>query len=472
MAVLLAATSFAWGQSPARPLPQAPAAPGDAAGPTIPGPDGPPVAVPGDHPVGTLPDDWEGPGAFGPGEPPQEPEAGEKKKGWPSPPNYPVPCQPDVWVDGEFLYWWVKNAPLPVPLLTTGAVSNSLQAGDGILGNPSTRVLLGEEGLDQGQFPGGRVTAGTWIGGTPRVGSPQTLGAEVSFFTLGRESNNLAFASNSAGLPLLARPVFDILRGQETALLVAAPGTNGQAADPGSFRVTTSTEVWGAEANLFKPICGKCNFLFGALAGFRYLNLEEGLTLDQTTHVLNNNSAFFLGLPITAPATLHLNDDFQTRNNFFGGQIGGQVVYRYGPFALITTGKIAVGSMHEVVHISGSTTLDQFFFPPRTANGGLLALGSNIGDYGHYVASVVPEFTTTLSCQVLEHVSLLVGYNFLYASTVVRPGAQIDRTVNPTELPTSASFSPLPLGQPRPFFLFHNSDFWAQGLTVGLNLSF
>ncbi len=475
MAVLLAATSFAWGQGFTRPFPPAPAvAAGDPVGtadpPAFPPSDGPPLGVPGDHALGT-PSDWEGPGAFGPDGPSPDGQDPDKKKDrWPLMP--PVPCGPDVWVDGEFLYWWTKNAPVPVPLLTTGPVTNPVQAGYGILGNSSTQTLLGNESLDQGQSPGLRVTAGTWIGGVPRVGY-QALGAEISYFTLGRRSDHLDFASNGAGFPVLARPVYDILAQQETVLLVSSPSPNGtQLGTPGSFRVTTSNELWGAEANVFKPICGKQCLLVGGILGFRYLNLEEGLTLDQTTKVLNNGSAFFLGQPVNAPAVLHLNDDFQTRNNFYGGQVGAQAVFRYGPFALTTVGKIAIGSMHEVIHISGSTTVDQALLPPRTADGGLLALGSNIGDYGHYVWSVVPEANVNLSCQLLEHVAVTVGYTFLYASTVLRPGTQIDRTINPTELPTSASFSPFPIGQPRPYFVFHNSDFWAQGVNVGLNISF
>src|SRR5690349_2321758 len=42
------------------------------------------------------------------------------------------------WVGAEYLMWWVTDAPLPVPLLTTGPA-----AGLGVAGNPGTQLLVG-----------------------------------------------------------------------------------------------------------------------------------------------------------------------------------------------------------------------------------------------------------------------------------------------------------------------------------------
>jgi hypothetical protein len=476
LAVLLAVTGFAQGQDLAGPLPQAPtpyaATPAAWKGEKswAPMEDGPPADAGSDHPAADRP--WfEAPGADGEDE--HEPGDSEKKKEL-SPPNWPLPCGcgPEVWIDGDFLYYWVKGAPVPVPLVTTGPPAVPPQLGFGTIGNPSTQTLLGDQSLSMGQFSGGRVTAGTWIGGVPRVGY-QTLGAEISFFTLGRRSTSFDFASNALGLPVLSRPIVDALRQQESAYLVSTPSTNfNQLPTPGRIHIGADTEFWGGEANLFKPLCGTPCWLFGVLAGFRYLNLEDSLTINQTTRVLNNGEAFLLAVPVAPPATLRLVDDFQTRNNFYGGQIGAQAVYRHGPFAVTAFGKLAVGSMHEVIHISGQTQLGVIGLPTLTVPGGLLALKTNIGDYGRYVTSLVPEAGLNFSCQVLEHVAVTAGYNFLYAGTVLRPGPQIDRIVNPTVLPTSATYTPIPLGPPRPQFDFHNSDFWAQGFTVGLNISF
>ncbi len=58
-----------------------------------------------------------------------------------------------------------------------------------------------------------------------------------------------------------------------------------------------------------------------------------------------------------------------------------------------------------------------------------------------------------------------LGYTFLYWSSVVRPGDQIDRDVNPNLLPPEAT--PL-TGLQRPVFTFVESDLWVNGLNLGL----
>ena len=89
-------------------------------------------------------------------------------------------------------------------------------------------------------------------------------------------------------------------------------------------------------------------------------------------------------------------------------------------------------------------------------NGGLLALPSNIGRYDRDVFSWVPELGVTIGYQCTDHWKLFVGYNVLYWSSVVRPGEQIDRTVNANQLPP-----PVGGGPNRPLFTFNANDFAA-----------
>jgi hypothetical protein len=64
-----------------------------------------------------------------------------------------------------------------------------------------------------------------------------------------------------------------------------------------------------------------------------------------------------------------------------------------------------------------------------------------------------------------------VGYSFLYLSSVVRPGDQIDRVLNVTRIP---NFVPgaVPSGPLRPMPLIHDTDFWAQGINFGVEFRF
>ena len=108
---------------------------------------------------------------------------------------------------------------------------------------------------------------------------------------------------------------------------------------------------------------------------------------------------------------------------------------------------------------------------PTVAMGGLLTQPTNIGRFSRDRFAVAPEAGVKLGFQVTDWMKFTVGYTFLYLSDVARPGNQIDRTVNTSQLPTQLGGGML-VGAPRPGFVFKGTDFWAQGLTLGLELRY
>jgi hypothetical protein len=68
-------------------------------------------------------------------------------------------------------------------------------------------------------------------------------------------------------------------------------------------------------------------------------------------------------------------------------------------------------------------------------------------------------------------VRVFTGYNCMYWSRVVRPGNQIDTTVNLTQVPIHPSFGPL-VGPAQPTVPLTQTDFWAQGIQFGLELRY
>src|SRR5947209_3363321 len=58
-------------------------------------------------------------------------------------------CQSDsrLWANADYLLWWIRKGPLPVPLVTTGSENDALP---GVPGQPGTRVLFGGSGTDYG----------------------------------------------------------------------------------------------------------------------------------------------------------------------------------------------------------------------------------------------------------------------------------------------------------------------------------
>jgi hypothetical protein len=121
------------------------------------------------------------------------------------------------------------------------------------------------------------------------------------------------------------------------------------------------------------------------------------------------------------------------------------------------------------VNIAGVTAVSEPGIPPVNGLGGLLALPSNMGRFSKDRVGLVPEFGARLGFQVTAHVQAFAGYSFLYWSDVARAGNEVDLVVNPALLPPAHTPVSGPL---RPMPLLTNSSFWAQGIDLGVELSF
>jgi hypothetical protein len=256
---------------------------------------------------------------------------------------------------------------------------------------------------------------------------------------------------------------------------VSAPGAFATA--PGVFSITSSTALLGADGNIIFPCMrGCCDDelipYYNLLAGFRYLNLREELDLNQQTNVLPLGIGFLDGLPVPSPGTILISDSFHTLNQFYGGQIGIQGGLVWWRFTLSGTGKIALGTDREEVTNNGYSTAIRPVLGTVTIPGGLLNQTSNFGSFTRNMFAVVPEGNVNFSVEITSQIKLMVGYTFLYISNVARPGDQIDRTVDRTLLPTSQAYHPALPNSGRPTFGWSGTDFWAQGINLGLSLRF
>ena len=92
-----------------------------------------------------------------------------------------------------------------------------------------------------------------------------------------------------------------------------------------------------------------------------------------------------------------------------------------------------------------------------------------MGRYFREEFSVLPEGRINVSYQVTSYLEANVGYSILYWNNVVRPGNQIDRVVDQGQVPTDQSFG---TAGTRPAFVFHNTDYWAQGINFGLTFRY
>jgi hypothetical protein len=362
-------------------------------------------------------------------------------------------CKPYcVWLESEYLLWWIKDGP--VPALVSTSPPNSAVMDAGVIGRPGTMVLFGgqDNDLQYQTRSGARFNAGWWFDNS------MDCGLDGSLFFLGRRT--AGFAASSSGVPILARPFFDARPGMgENAELVAFPGILG-----GTVSVESASRLWGADPNLrLRLSCNSCN-RWDLLVGFRFASLEENLTVAESLIVTGE-----MGAPGLTGTQIGVVDGFSTRNYFYGGQLGLIREWRGPRWSFGVTGKLALGSTTQIAQVDGAT---RFTLPTGISsyqNGGLLALPSNIGRYDRTVFSVVPEVGVKLGWQATDHIRLTAGYSFLYWTNVARPGDQVDRVLNPTQRPTFLGPSPL-AGAARPTFQFRDSDFWAHGVSFGLEL--
>jgi hypothetical protein len=352
-------------------------------------------------------------------------------------------------VYGEYLLWWLRQDKVP-PLSTTS--SNPFD--NGILGRPTTLVLFGGDGVDGSARSGVAFGAGYWL---DECCKQEWIGVR-GFYLSPRDSD---FNANSSQFPTLARPFFNINQGIEFAEITAFPGRF-----TGTQSISESSKFFGAEVNTGCIVCCGCNYNVGIYGGFRFIELEESIAFRETLQGLPTAPA-----PFTNAFVLE-QDYFGTRNQFYGGQIGVSGEYDYRRVSLQGFAQVALGDTHQSILIDGQEVLT----PPGGAaqhfNGGLLAQPSNIGHYHRERFSVVPEIGFNVGFLLTTHIRPFIGYDFLYWNNVVRPGTQIDRGIDITQIPNFNVPGVAPAGQNRPTAPQNSTDIWAQGLTLGLEFRF
>jgi hypothetical protein len=352
-----------------------------------------------------------------------------------------------IWGCAEYLLWWVKGDRLP-PLVTTSPAGTPL-ADAGILGLPSTTVLIGDSRVNDDVRSGGRFTLGTWLD------CNEKFGISADFFFL--ESRGQDFAAASDGSTILMRPFFNTQRQAQDAEIDAFPGIS-----TGRKAVSTSSEFLGADAFARCNVCCGCDYRIDALAGYRFLRLKEGLRIDE--QVTSTSTAPDAPLPGT---TFDLFDRFDTENRFHGGTIGVQSTWSRDRLCFDLLALVALGCTERTVTIDGSTTITVPGQGSQTFQGGLLALGTNSGRFHDQTFSVVPEVRLNVGYRLTEHMLVFVGYTFLYWTNVARPGEQVDLRVNPNFIPP-----PVGGGEPSPRFQLRESDLWVQGISFGVSFKF
>jgi|GEM_PF-3555250 len=357
-----------------------------------------------------------------------------------------------VWVRGGYNYLWIKEAPASVPLLTT----------DG-------QVVSGNTTTSYGAFSGFSVDGGVWLN------ERHTLGIGAAGFMGEKRSTVTAFSSDAAGAPSYRRPFFNAQIGGANAadaFIVSAPSQFA-----GSFAYEQGARTSGFEVYGLMNVAHSERWTTNFSLGFRYFDLDEYATAYQVTQSLTGNTIPFFGQGMVS--SVAITDRTRTRNQFFGGQFGGDVEYRYGMFFADLGVKAALGPVHQITEVEGRTEVPGGASGP----GGFLAVGSvpngNQGRLSTNNFAVLADVNGLVGIQVSQSLRIGVGYQFLYLNNVARPSSQWVSSIDPRLIPTSSSFggrtsSSTLNGGPGtpPNSPFDRDDFFLHGLRFLVELQF
>jgi hypothetical protein len=368
-----------------------------------------------------------------------------------------------LWGSTEYLLWWIKDGPLPFPLVLTGPGNT---ANPGALNAGGVPILTGDD-ITYGALSGVRATVGGWLG------SDGGLGVEASGFLLPRTTKTTAASSDATGNPVLGFRYFDPPVGgvaAEDIFQASIPPGNPFGLGPlaGTIAVVSHTRLWGAEGNAVLGL----NDRWQVLAGFRFAQLDEDLSLNLFSQAVDGGTEIFQGAIVPAPGAVASIDRFHTRNQFYGGQIGLRGDMTRGKLILGVTGKLGLGSMHEVEEVSGTSVLLTPGAAPITVPVGQFAGPSNIGRRSHDEFAVLPECQLRVGYQVNGWLRAYAGYDIMYLNHVIRPGNQVDLIVDDRTNPLNPAFVPGTVGTVYPQPMFNHSEFWAQGVDFGVELRF
>jgi len=371
------------------------------------------------------------------------PLSGEACPG-PGEPSADCPSPVQGWAHVDYLLWWLKPVCLKPPTLTVGSPADAVP---GAVGQPHTQVVQGDHKFEFNGASGIRPSVGVWLT------ADQFLSLEAEGFLLEQAAASESFRSAGGGTASFIP--FQDPGNVNQALPFSIPGVvNGSSVAIGRSR------LWGLESNLAGNFCtSKEGLVFSGavLIGFRYLDLEDRVNVTNQQDLVANPATFAFG-----------SDEFATRNQFYGPQVGTRLGISGGAWSLDLLTKMALGITHQVSQVTGQPLLGGTLISPLLLPGPFLALASNVGRQSANRITLVPEMALTVHYRLTEQVSLSLGYSGLYWNKVLCPGDQMDGHVNVTQLPFHGPVT----GPLVPAPMLVHTDAFAQGVNAGVEFQF
>ncbi|MGL4464631.1 MAG: BBP7 family outer membrane beta-barrel protein [Planctomycetia bacterium] len=359
---------------------------------------------------------------------------------------------PELWFAKlDYLVWATKGSRLPV--IATFSPENTPRDVAGILDQPRVAAPIG------GGVVGGEARSGLRFLFGGLVSEERKLWFQAGGFSLG-DGNDSFLDGSEDGSRIIARPFFNSQTGDQDAELISFPDVRS-----GFVAADYETNFGGAEAAFRWNLCcgetARKAYRLDFLAGYRYLRLNDTLTIN------SRSTALEAGGPIAEGTTVFVRDQFRTENDFHGGDFGLAWSTKKGKWTMESTGRLGLGASNQMVFNAGWTTTDPRAGATTTTAGGLLVQRTNAGVFERTDLAVVPELDLTFSYELSSRAKIGLGYTFLYLSDAARAVDQVDGAVNP-----SVQGGGRVIGPTQPLLQFESTDFWAQGLNIRFDLEF
>jgi Putative beta barrel porin-7 (BBP7) len=404
-----------------------------------------------------------------------------------------------IWASGDFLVWKIKSGvvpglatTVPIGVISTTTTNTFLNPNTGavtsIQPNPPTVVpltiqtsasLASGDKLDVGDQFGGRFTVGMWLN------PEQSLGIEGSGFFITRRTagfqSSTGNTTDQTVIPLGTNNTYFLtpatIGGSTSVNIGGGTAGNGAPSLFQSFSVNAvrqatstvvgsgSTAMWGAELNArcASPSLGAVSGLFG----FRYLNLREDLTINDSFQLFQPQGfpdPTNAGLPPSISYATY--DLIRTSNQFYGAQIGVDFDMFVGNFTIDFVAKAALGVMHQTATVIG----DNLQLNGVVAPGGLLSSAFDQGNHNRDRIAFIPEINLKLGYQILPSMRVYVGYDCLYLSSVVRPGAQTGLSTTTIQANVGGANSQITVNEPS--YRYKANDLVVNGINFGMEFRY
>lgn len=354
---------------------------------------------------------------------------------------------PRFWMSGEYLYWWVKNSPIDVPLIT----ENNNPMALGIITEPGTKIIFGQGSnintFNFGAFNGGRITVGGWIDPC------YTFGLEASSFGLSKQKSSYSASSVNnrvtINVPFYStQSSFFSTQPTENVLINRLPTT---------INVSNTMQPSSFQLSGLYNLKDKIQFPLVFILGMRYININEDLNL--TASIYNT--------PLVPNSIVNVEDNFSTKNDFYGIQLGGRSHFTYCHLIFDTSITVAIGKIYQTLVVDGQTTINnRVIIQPI----GLFSEPTISGTHRNNEFGLLPELSLKIGYEINRYICPYFAYNFIYLNNIIQPGKQIDRNINQSQNPLLGGTGVLS-GAAAPVAKFNNSNLWMQGVSAGIQFN-